>query len=316
MDEISSLASTSALSALVNSYNSASRLPIALHLPQDVISQSLSSFANVDPSNDPDEQTLGGSGYGPRILSTPTSIQTLIANVLEPTADGKASDYDMVVMPLSNEKWQIRWQHLCLAPSDGKITIPTKLMEADNWRALGSFKRSEVNITRSEEIKQIIVQAPDWLELDSPVEGIYFSQTLFSLIYHLFTGIRFDAELVCFSSFSYSLLIPHLFQALKQEVSFASYLHITTIILPPPRNSRYLIDYARAVNSALTMSAYIHVSSLICLLLIQFDLVCRSPYGCLSHSPSPPSLLITHSRSTPPGILGKRFDHFVIILPD
>lgn len=68
----------------------------------------------------------------------------------------------------------------------------------------------------------------DWLELDSPVEGI-----------------RFDAEL-----------------ALRQEIAYASYLSIATIILPPPKleNREFLADYARAINGALASSWHINVS--------------------------------------------------------
>jgi hypothetical protein len=69
--------------------------------------------------------------------------------------------------------------------------------------------------------------ASDWLELDSPVEGF-----------------RFDSEL-----------------ALRQEIAYASYLSIATIILPPPRldNHEFLSDYARAINGALASSWHINV---------------------------------------------------------
>lgn len=51
-------------------------------------------------------------------------------------------------------------------------------------------------------------------------------------------------------------------QALRQEVVFASYLSLTTIVLPPPRleNREFVTDYARAVNGALASSWHIHVS--------------------------------------------------------
>jgi len=51
-------------------------------------------------------------------------------------------------------------------------------------------------------------------------------------------------------------------QALRQEISFASYLSITTIIIPPPRleNREYLADYARAINGTLASSWHINVS--------------------------------------------------------
>lgn len=54
-----------------------------------------------------------------------------------------------------------------------------------------------------------------------------------------------------------SLLVPHylslccLIQALRQELAHASYLNMTTVILPPPRYRAHVADYARAVNSCL-----------------------------------------------------------------
>ena len=58
--------------------------------------------------------------------------------------------------------------------------------------------------------------ASDWIELDSPDEGL-----------------RFDSEV-----------------ALRQEVAYAAYLGFTTLVLPPPRYRENTADYARAINSA------------------------------------------------------------------
>lgn len=51
-----------------------------------------------------------------------------------------------------------------------------------------------------------------------------------------------------------------LFQALKQELAYASYLNIHTAILPPPRNRDHVASYARIVNSCLNKSPYIYLS--------------------------------------------------------
>lgn len=48
-------------------------------------------------------------------------------------------------------------------------------------------------------------------------------------------------------------------QALKQEISYASHVHIPYLILPSPRNPEYVTDYARAINAALAASPFIHV---------------------------------------------------------
>lgn len=50
------------------------------------------------------------------------------------------------------------------------------------------------------------------------------------------------------------------FQALKQELAYASYLNVHTAILPPPRNRDHVASYARIVNSCLSKSPYIYLS--------------------------------------------------------
>lgn len=40
-------------------------------------------------------------------------------------------------------------------------------------------------------------------------------------------------------------------QALRQELAHASYLNMSTVILPSPRNRAHVADYARAVNACL-----------------------------------------------------------------
>lgn len=236
----------------------AQRLPIALHVPQNAlplkhaetriqptnrfslaagIRDKRSSYAQ--PPDRPStsrvppnvELTLGGSGYGPPVLSTHTPVQEIVEKATRPGSDGKPKDYDCVVVPLSNASWQARWEAMCIEEPDAnglltsEATREERAREAERWRAGGGFGRGEVNMTRSEEAYGVIIEAPTWLELDSPQEGI-----------------RFDSEL-----------------ALKQEVAYASHLGISQIILPPPKNLEYAADYARAVNSALAASQKIMV---------------------------------------------------------
>lgn len=66
----------------------------------------------------------------------------------------------------------------------------------------------------------------EWLELDSGD-----------------TGVRHDAEI-----------------ALDQELSYAAYLNIYTVILPPPRNREHVASYARTVNTSLNKFPYISLS--------------------------------------------------------
>ena len=49
-------------------------------------------------------------------------------------------------------------------------------------------------------------------------------------------------------------------QALHQEVGYASYLNIPTVILPPPRNRSHVASYGRIVNECLRDIPYMHFS--------------------------------------------------------
>jgi protein arginine N-methyltransferase 5 len=105
----------------------------------------------------------------------PTPLQNAISHTLTST------DYETVVVPLTNEEWQARWERLCLRPMEDEELDdhgnPVELSpdviaakeaearrvdrEADVWRRDGGLKR-------------------DWLELDSPDEGIRFDSELVS----------------------------------------------------------------------------------------------------------------------------------------
>ncbi|GAA5898508.1 protein arginine N-methyltransferase [Sporobolomyces salmoneus] len=228
------------------------RLPIALHLPQELLPLAGAGNSPSGARGLPPSSVIGsGSGYGPPLGPEGTPLSRLVSSTLytpprEPTPAEAArgwtgtkvekTEYDLVAVPLTNGNWQERWERMCTITSSateanlGAAAQQEELQraEAENWRAGGGFLRNEVNLTRSEEAGSLIAFASDWLELDSSSEGI-----------------RFDAEL-----------------ALRQEISYASYLSITTIILPPPRleNREYLADYARSINSALASSWHINIS--------------------------------------------------------
>ncbi|GAA5858595.1 hypothetical protein JCM1840_001275 [Sporobolomyces johnsonii] len=231
------------------------RLPIALHLPQELIPLTGAGSSSTSRGQPPSSVIGSGSGYGPPLAPEGTPLSRLVSSTLyvpprEPTpaeaaqgwtgSKGGRTEYDLVAMPLTNGNWQERWERMCTitaslteadlgaAATNVGHQEEVQRAEAESWRAGEGFLRNEVNLTRSEEAGSLITFASEWLELDSPVEGI-----------------RFDAEL-----------------ALRQEISFASYLSITTIILPPPRleNREYLADYARAINGALASSWHINIS--------------------------------------------------------
>ncbi|GAA5821276.1 hypothetical protein JCM11251_004548 [Rhodosporidiobolus azoricus] len=228
------------------------RLPIALHLPQELLP--LSGAGSTTPRGQQPSKVIGsGAGYGPPLAPDGTPLSRLVSSTLyvparEPTpaeaaqgwqpSRGGKTEYDLVAIPLTNGNWQERWERMCTITASATeaelggaalaLQEEVQRSEAESWRAGGGFLRNEVNLTRSEEAGSLISFASEWLELDSPVEGI-----------------RFDAEL-----------------ALRQEIAYASYLSITTIILPPPRldNREYLADYARAINGALASSWHINIS--------------------------------------------------------
>ncbi|POV94980.1 hypothetical protein PSTT_16544 [Puccinia striiformis] len=89
--------------------------------------------------------------------------------------------------------------------------------DAEFWRRAGYFLSSELNFHNTIEVTKCICFASEWLELDAPSEGI-----------------RFDCEL-----------------AIKQEVSYATYLSASHLILPRIRHRRFISDYGRAISSIL-----------------------------------------------------------------
>jgi protein arginine N-methyltransferase 5 len=91
----------------------------------------------------------------------------------------------------------------------------------------------------------------EWLELDAADDWV-----------------RHDAEMV---RLSFSLTVAQslkggffffraMFQALQQELAYASYLNIQTAILPAPRNRDHVASYARIVNACLKSLPYIYLS--------------------------------------------------------
>ena len=58
--------------------------------------------------------------------------------------------------------------------------------EADVWRREGGLNRDELVVSRLEETGALIAMASEWLELDSPDEGIRFDSEIVSVIssYH------------------------------------------------------------------------------------------------------------------------------------
>jgi len=97
---------------------------------------------------------------------------------------------------------------------------------AETWRAHPVFELGEVTMTRLDEAEGVIAMISDWLELDAEDNWV-----------------RHDSEI-----------------ALQQELSYASYLDLQTVIFPPPRNRSQIAAYGRAVNSCLARTPYMQFS--------------------------------------------------------
>ncbi|KAF8515395.1 PRMT5-domain-containing protein [Hysterangium stoloniferum] len=157
------------------------------------------------------------------VSSEQSSVQMLVANA-------HANAYHYVCIPLTNEKWQKRWREMCGKHGDNisedQHDHDQRIRGAELWRDSTAFRREEVVISRLDEAESVIGIISDWLELDSPDDQI-----------------RRDSEI-----------------ALLQEISYASYLNLYTVILPPPKNRAHVGSYGRAVNAALLATANIQLS--------------------------------------------------------
>lgn len=81
-----------------------------------------------------------------------------------------------------------------------------------------------------------------------------------------------------------------IFQALRQEVAYASYLNVQTVILPPPRHRSQVASYARAVNECLKSTTFMTFS-------IRLPIYDPAVFQPKESSIIPPS--ITSTSSTP-----------------
>lgn len=141
--------------------------------------------------------------------------------------DARSRTYDAVCIPLTTSRWRDRWREMCTTSSepDGERNESIEL-RAEAWRANPVFEMGEVTITSLEGAEGIIIMISDWLELDA-----------------LDNWVRHDSDI-----------------ALQQELSYASYLDIQTVILPPPRNRSQVAAYGRVINACLARTPYMQFS--------------------------------------------------------
>jgi type II protein arginine methyltransferase len=143
----------------------------------------------------------------------PLEGQTVIGAVVDSCLN---DSYDIVCLPLTNEEWHTRWREMCIDNLD--MNDGQKERKAELWRSGGSpLRENEVILGYLEETMNVVAFASEWICLDAQDEWI-----------------RLDSEI-----------------ALEQELAWASYLNIGTVILPSPQIRECLPSYARAVNAAL-----------------------------------------------------------------
>ncbi|KAG1771016.1 PRMT5-domain-containing protein [Suillus occidentalis] len=179
--------------------------------------------------------------------------------VLKLIRESHAKGYDFVCLPLTTPKWRERWRNMCIVPSASANDTDenaTAEQQAEAWRKAPSFLHEEVTISRLDEAVPILVMASDWLQLDSTDDWV-----------------RHDSEI-----------------ALRQEVAYASYLNVQTVILPPPRHRSQVASYARAINECLKSTTYMNFS-------IRLPIYDPAVFQPKESPPTPPSA--TSVSSTP-----------------
>ncbi|KAF9521677.1 PRMT5-domain-containing protein [Crepidotus variabilis] len=211
---------------------------------------------------------IGGSTNGSGVNDSSTPVLQLLSQL-------RAKGYQRICMPLTTNKWKRRWSEMCLLPiqpenvEQSEKDYKEKIARtAESWRMTPGFKREEVTITRLDEAEGIVAIISEWLELDSPDDWV-----------------RHDAEI-----------------ALQQELAYAAYLNIQTVILPQPRNRDHVASYARIVSSCLTRLPYISLS----VRLSVYDPSAMHPSGPLPNnhpaSPGPEGFMSTPTTSNANGI--------------
>ncbi|KIJ12820.1 hypothetical protein PAXINDRAFT_117778 [Paxillus involutus ATCC 200175] len=149
--------------------------------------------------------------------------------VLTLSAESRVKGYQSICLPLTTANWRERWKNMCIMPSTGdggNEEVIAAEKEAEAWRKSPSFLLDEVTMTRLDEAEIVVAMASEWLQLDATDDWV-----------------RHDSGV-----------------ALRQEVAYASYLNIPTVILPPPRNRSHVASYGRIVNDCLKNAPYMQFS--------------------------------------------------------
>ncbi|KAJ7593057.1 PRMT5-domain-containing protein [Mycena floridula] len=212
-----------------------------------------------------DISNIESSSSSPASPTDPASNSKNTRNTLPSTpisrlsAQSRAKGYDTLCVPLTTAKWKDRWSKMCLVSPEpahnasdswkresqwkresrrdsrwfkGSIADTGRDLAlektAEEWRRRPVFEKDEVTMTTLEEAESVVAIVSEWLELDADDDWV-----------------RHDTEI-----------------ALQQELSYAAYLNIGSVILPPPHvcNRAHIASYARIVNSVLENTPYVQIS--------------------------------------------------------
>lgn len=141
--------------------------------------------------------------------------------------------YDVLCLPLTTDQWKKRWTETCISSlgdeehrdRDREQRLADE-KRAEDWRSQPAFQLDEVTMTRLDEAQGVVVVASEWLELDAADDWV-----------------RHDAAI-----------------ALQQELAYAAYLGIQSVILPAPRSREHVASYARIVNTCLKSVPYVNLA--------------------------------------------------------
>ena len=70
-------------------------------------------------------------------------------SVLKITAEAQDKGYKRACIPLTTDQWRVRWQSMCLLPTESSEEDKEAATKAaETWRRSPAFRRDEVTITR------------------------------------------------------------------------------------------------------------------------------------------------------------------------
>lgn len=105
------------------------------------------------------------------------------ATVQHRVQDATSKGYDSVCLPLTTEKWKLRWEGMCLLPAQGHDDgRKARARAAELWRQHPCFLPDEVTLKQLDETQGITVMISEWLQLDAEDDGIRHDAEIASIL--------------------------------------------------------------------------------------------------------------------------------------